>query len=155
MRPRFFGRLLPGLVALLLAVPAYGQRSGGSPPPAPFLPGLWWRDFQKNLGLTTDQSNRIEDIWQKWRASAQQQRNELETQETELSRLIKIDSDDAQIAKQSDRVEASRTALNKSRTLMLVHIRKILTTDQRDKLSALREQWDRDHPPTRPQNRQK
>lgn len=155
MRRNWFSLLLPGLMVLALAGPVYAQRATPRPPPAPFLPGLWWRDFQKSLGLTTDQSNRIEDVWQKWRASAQEKRDELETQEVELSRLIEVDADDASIAKQSDRVEAVRSALNKSRTLMLVRMRTILTVDQRGKLNALREQWDRDHPPSRPQNSQK
>jgi Spy/CpxP family protein refolding chaperone len=34
---------------------------------------------------------------------------------------------------------------------MLVHMRQILTPEQRTKLSTLREQWDREHPsPPRP-----
>src|SRR5438874_2864228 len=103
------------LVGLVLAGPASAQRQTVPAPPAPFLPGLWWRDYQKNLGLTADQSNRIEDVWQKWRGLAQQKRDDLVAQETELSRLITIDADDAAIAKQSDRVEAARSGLNKSR----------------------------------------
>jgi Spy/CpxP family protein refolding chaperone len=155
MRPRWWSRLLLVLLVLTAAGPVYAQRNSATPPPAPFVPGLWWRDFQKNLGLSDDQSNRIEDVFQKWRASAQQKRNELEAQELEMSRLIKMDADEVLIAKQSDRVEAVRAALNKSRTLMLVHIRAILSVEQRTKLNALREQWDRDHPSSRPQNTQK
>src|SRR5437763_10427392 len=117
-RVRWFALALLGLI---LAGPAFAQRQSVPAPPAPFLPGTWWRDYQKNLGLTTDQSNRIEDVWQKWRSFAQQKRDELEAQEAELSRLITLDADDAAIAKQSDRVEAVRAGLNKSRTLMLVH----------------------------------
>src|SRR4051812_33252629 len=97
-------RRLVGVLALglLTAAPAWAQRQTVPSPPAPFLPGLWWRDYQKNLGLTADQSNRIEDVWQKWRGLAQQKRDDLVAQETELSRLITIDADDAAIAKQSD-----------------------------------------------------
>ena len=134
------------LVGLTLAGPAFAQRQAPPVPLAPFLPGLWWRDYQKNLGLTADQSNRLEDVWQKWRGFAQQKRDELEAQEAELSRLITIDADDAAIAKQSDRVEAVRAGLNKSRTLMLVHMRAVLSVDQRGKLNTLREQWERDRP---------
>ena len=148
MNVLWFGRLAAVLaLGLLIAAPSAAQRQTGAPaPPAPFLPGLWWRDYQKNLGLTADQANRIEDVWQKWRGGAQQKRDELEAQEAELSRLIEIDADDATVAKQSDRVEAARASLNKSRTMMLVHMRAILTADQRARLNALREQWERDRP---------
>ena len=38
---------------------------------------------------------------------------------------------------QVDRLEASRAALNRTRTLMLVNMRKLLTTDQWIKLDAM------------------
>lgn len=146
MRPYWFRRLLlPALTILALAGTGYGQ------PPSPFVPGPWWKDFQKPLGLTHDQSSRIEDVFQTALPHLRQKRVELETQETELSRLIKADADDAAILEQSDRVEAVRTVMNKNRTLMLVHMRAILSPEQRSKLNMLREQWDRDHP--RPRRR--
>ena len=111
------------------------------------MPGPWWKEFQKNLGLSDDQSARIEAVFQAALPYLRHKRDELEAQETELSRLIKADADEVVIGKQSDRVEAIRAALNKSRTLMLVHMRQMLTPDQRIKLNALREQWDKDHPP--------
>jgi Spy/CpxP family protein refolding chaperone len=80
-----------------------------------------------------------------------QRKDELQVQETELSRLLKADADEDVIAKQSDRVEAVRTVLNKNRTLMLVRMRAIMTPDQRGKLNVLREQWDKDHPPLPPE----
>lgn len=132
--------LLPGLTILALAGHVQAQ------PPAPFVPGPWWKHFQKALALSDDQSNRIEVVFQAALPHLRHKRDELAAEERELSRLIKTDADEVGIGKQSDRVEAVRSALNKSRTLMLVHMRAILSPDQRNRLNALREQWDRDHP---------
>jgi Spy/CpxP family protein refolding chaperone len=148
MKIRWVCRLAALLVlSSLMAISVLAQQRQTAPsPPAPFLPGLWWRDYQKNLGLTPEQTNRLEDVWQGWRGWALQKRDELLAQEAELSRLIQVDADDAAIGKQADRVEAIRSGLNKSRTLMLVHMRAVLTTEQRARLTTLREQWEREHP---------
>jgi Spy/CpxP family protein refolding chaperone len=146
MKLCWFRRLLPGLIVLTLVGSANAQ------PLSPFIPGPWWRDFQKSLGLSDDQSNRIEAVFQAALPELRHKRDELTVQEAELSRLLHADADEAAIAKQSDRVEAVRTVLNKNRTLMLVRMRAIMTPDQRGKLNVLREQWEKDHPalPRRP-----
>jgi Spy/CpxP family protein refolding chaperone len=48
-------------------------------------------------------------------------------------------------------VEAIRSNLNKMRTLQLLHIRQVLTPDQRMKLNRIHDQWEKDHrrPPPR------
>lgn len=139
MRHRTFQALLLGVAALILADRANAQ------PPRPFLPGAWWKEYQKPLGLSTDQSERIDKIFQDSRPHLRHQREQLDAAETELSRLIEIGSDDVALTKQSDRVESIRASLNKERTMMLVHMRAILTPEQRAALNALRDQWDRDH----------
>jgi len=139
--------LLPVVAALVLAAPLAAQtRTTTAAPPAPFIPGPWWHDFQKNLGLTGEQSVHLDEVWQKWRVAARQKRDELDASENELSRLIESEADEASVARQADRVEATRAVLNKSRTLMLVRMRQLLSPDQRQKLKVLREQWDKDHP---------
>jgi Spy/CpxP family protein refolding chaperone len=135
------------LSALGLALVMGVARPADAQPPSPFVPGPWWKEFQKTLGITDDQSNRVEAVFQAALPYLRHKRDDLEAQEAELSRLIKADADEAAVAKQSDRIETIRGALNKSRTLMLVHMREILTPEQRLKLNTLREQWDRDHPP--------
>ena len=133
--------LLPAVIVLAWAAPAVAQ------PPSPFVPGRWWKDFQTTLSLTDEQSSRIDAVFQAALPELRHKRDELEAQESELSRLIRADADEGLIAKQSDRTEAVRTILNKNRTLMLVHMRAILSPEQRIKLNSLREQWDKDHPP--------
>lgn len=147
MNSRWFRRLLPGLVFLALA----GSAAAQTPPPAPlspFVPGRWWSDSRKTLlGLTDEQSKKIDAIIQITMPNARQKGDELRTMEAELSRMIIADTDEGAIARQVDRVEALRTMLNKNRTLMLVRIRAILTPEQRTKLSLLREQWEKENLP--------
>ena len=128
---------------LVLADPIRGQ----SPPPF-----AWWRDtqFQKELGLTGDQSNRIEAVFQAVLPQLRQEKGDLDSLEAELSRLIETEADEPSILHQIDRVEVARGNLNKSRTMMLVHMRQALSPEQRVKFKVLRDQWIREHrPPSR------
>src|SRR5438034_8325872 len=115
----------------------------------------WWRDaqFQHDLSLTTDQTARIESLFQATIAQLRAKKAELDQQEDELSRLIAANADEQQVVKQVDRVEAIRSHLNKMRTLQLLHIRQVLTPEQRIKLNKLHEQWERDHGRGRGDNR--
>lgn len=117
------------------------------PPPAvsPFLPGAWWRQYRRTLGLTEEQSRRIDTVVENTMPIFRQKGNDLREQEEELSRLIMTDVDEGAIARQADRVETLRAILNKNRTLMLVRIRAVLTPEQRAKLGALRAQWEQEN----------
>jgi Spy/CpxP family protein refolding chaperone len=150
MKPYRFRRLLPGLMLLVLAGPAAAQTPPPAPP-APFVPGPWWRDARKTqLALTDEQSKRIDAIILAAMGPNPRQRGEeLRALEAELSRMIVTDLDETAIARQVDRVEAFRAMLNKNRTLMLVHIRAVLTPEQRVKLATLREQWEKENQPPR------
>jgi Spy/CpxP family protein refolding chaperone len=114
----------------------------------------WWRDaqFQKDLSLTAEQSARIDSVFQSTITLLRQKKQDLDQQEAELSRLIAANADETVVAKQVDKVEGIRATLNKSRTLMLLHMRQVLSPDQRVKLNKLHEQWEKDH--RRPDNKQ-
>jgi Spy/CpxP family protein refolding chaperone len=133
---------------LMLAGPAAAQNPPPAPP-APFVPGPWWRDSRKTLlALTDDQSKRIDAIiLAAMGPNPRQKGDELRALEAELSRMIMTEGDDAAITRQVDKVEAFRSMLNKNRTLMLVHIRAVLTPEQRAKLASLREQWEKENQP--------
>ena len=130
-------RLLPVVFVLALAAPIHGQ-SFGFP---------WWRDaqFQKELTLTADQSARIDLVFQSAMSTLRPKKEELDRQEAVLSRLIAANADEAVVSFQVDKVEAIRTSMNKQRTLMLLHMRQVLSPDQRVRLNKLHEQWDKDH----------
>ncbi len=125
------------VLALALATQVHAQ-SFGFP---------WWRDaqFQRELALAPDQSSRIESIFQDAFSKLRQKKQELDQQEDELSRMIATNADESLVIKQVDRVEATRAHMNKMRTLMLLHLRQVLTPDQRTKLNKLHEQWVKDH----------
>ena len=75
----------------------------------------------------------------------------MDRQEAELSRLLGINADEATVLRQVDKVEVVRGSLNKSRTLMLLHMRQVLTPKQNVKFNAVFEQYRRDNP--RPRRR--
>ncbi len=118
----------------------------GQNPPQRFA---WWRSeqYQKNLGLSTDQVNRLEAIFQAVLPELRKGRDDLDHHEAELSRLIETGADEALVTRQLDKVEAIRSRVNKTRQLMLLHHRQVLTPEQRVKLAqAERERAGR--PPT-------
>jgi Spy/CpxP family protein refolding chaperone len=137
MRPTSRSWWLPAVLLLAWPAPVHAQ-SFGFP---------WWRDvqFQRELSLTSDQTARIENVFQSTISQLRAKKAELDQQEDELSRLIATNADEQLVVKQVDRVEAIRSHLNKMRTLQLLHIRQVLTPEQRVKLNKMHEQWERDH----------
>lgn len=99
----------------------------------------WWKDetVQKRLALSADQSRRIDEIFEQARPSLHAGIERLESAEQELTALIKRSSEDAPVVRQIELVEAARGELNKSRTLMLLQMRRVLSPDQRTGLDAL------------------
>jgi len=119
---------VPILLALLLATPAAGQNK-------------WWtsEEYKRELGLTSDQVKRLEEIFQASLPGLMAQKKALDHAELEFERLMQAGSD-SDVMEQVDRVETARAELNKSRTLMLVDMRKTLTMDQWTRLNALQRQ---------------
>ena len=107
----------------------------------------WWTSehFKKGLGLTAEQCTRIDEVYQTALPQLRQTYSELGRQEAELSRLIEADADETQVVQQVDRIERTRGSLNKMRTLMLLHMRHVLSSEQRARFKALQGQWERDH----------
>jgi Spy/CpxP family protein refolding chaperone len=139
MRPHVLGGAIAALVVTSVAVPMVAQSQPGFP---------WWKDDKvvKELALTPDQSNRIDTVFRATYPQMRQSKEELDRQEAELSRLIETNADETQVSRQVDRVETVRAGLNKTRTLMLLHMRQVLTPKQNVKFKAVHEQWQRDHP---------
>jgi len=126
-------RLLPAILfSLALAASALGQSFGFA----------WWRDpqFQRDLSLTADQVNRIETVFQSTIPTLRAKKTDNCPRADELSRLVATNADETVVTRQVDRVEAIRSHMNKMRTLMLLHMRQVLTPDQRVKLNKLYEQ---------------
>lgn len=126
--PRF-GRLLA--VACLLSFSAATAS-------AQQLNWFWWK-MEPTLALSPEQSMQIDGIFQEGILRLQKQKDELDRLEGKLSRLIETMATEPEVTQQIDRVEAARSTLNKTRTLMLLHMRQVLKPEQRLKLNAMRD----------------
>ena len=136
MSPTWNLRWLALGVLLALAAPLHAQSFGFS----------WWKDaqFQRDLGLTPDQTAKIDAIFQSTISLLRQKKADLDRQEDELSRMIAAGADESLVTRQVDKVESTRASMNKMRTLMLLHERQVLTPDQRVRLNKLHEQMFKD-----------
>jgi Spy/CpxP family protein refolding chaperone len=126
--PKKFTSRATALAALIIlcAAPAFAQR------------GKWWQDdgFVRELGLTGDQRTRLEEIFQKTQPVLRQRMHALDDAEVEFDRRVEK-GDDNSVMDQAAVVEAARAELNKARTMMLLRMRRSLTTDQWAKFTAL------------------
>jgi Spy/CpxP family protein refolding chaperone len=115
--------------AILSAVPASAQGF------------KWWQSerFKKELGLSQDQSTHIEDIFQHTLPVLKKQKDSLDKAEADFNQMVEV-SDDAQVMAQVTVVEGARAELNKSRTMMLLRMRRVLTPDQRVKFVTLQQE---------------
>jgi hypothetical protein len=122
--------LLAGLLSLDVAASQQQQQ-----------PFYWWRseDFKRELGLSADQSTKIDGIHQSTLPELRQEWDELNKYEAKLSKLLESSTDEALIARQIDRVETARANLNKTRSLMIARIRLVLNAEQRTKFKVLAE----------------
>jgi Spy/CpxP family protein refolding chaperone len=119
-----FAALVP--VVLFLASPASAQGF------------KWWNSdqYRRELGLTSDQSRRLEEIFQAALPNLRTAKKSLDEAEATFEGLVQR-GDDSAVMQQVDRVETARAELNKARTMMLLKMRRALTIDQWVKLGAL------------------
>lgn len=133
MRLRFSPWIAVCLAATLLAsVPLQAQ-------------GKWWHSerFRRELGLTGEQSRRLEDIFQAALPTLKVQKRTLDDAERRLEQLVEVGAD-PDVMDQVNIVEGARAELNKSRTMMLLRMRRVLTSDQWAKFTALHQEHERD-----------
>ena len=132
---------------LLLAWPATA-----APPPQGFK---WWQGPRaKELGLTSDQSAKIEEIFQAALPRLKTAGEDADRLQKELSRLISADkTTEMDVVRQLNQVQAARNELDRQRTLMLFRMYRELSPDQRKAVAR----WEherrggrRGEPPQRP-----
>jgi Spy/CpxP family protein refolding chaperone len=144
------GRLLAVSLLVAAAAPVSAQQPPsppfGQPAPQPFV---WWKSevFKKDLALSADQIARIDKIWETTRLELRQEWDELSRLEDKFSRLLQNDAEEAMLSRQIDRVETARANTNKTRSLMLVQMRKVLSAEQRVRLDAIHARWLQDQRP--------
>jgi Spy/CpxP family protein refolding chaperone len=125
-------------VAVLLAAGAARAQAGG-PDPAP--EGKWWKNPRvvREIGLTEPQTTKLEAIFRRTKPALIDLRADLEKKQFALQTLMDGPSVDPQEAsRRIDEVEKARAKLAKSRAMMFVEFRQILTPQQFEKLQGLR-----------------
>ena len=127
-------------IVVLWCAPALAQR------------GKWWQDdrFVRELALTTEQRTHLEEIFQKTLPALRLKMKALNEAQAQFDRLVET-ADDATVMAQVTTVETARADVSKSRTMMLLRMRRSLTADQWAKFTALHEasaQRDRDRQKT-------
>lgn len=131
-------RLTAAGVLLSFAVEPVAASSQQTPPRG------WWRTeaIVKELGLTTEQTTRLNAIFETTMPELRQDREELERLEGKLSRMIQDEqADEANLARQIDRVETARANGNKTRSLMLMRMYRVLTREQRTRFDQMSKHW--------------
>lgn len=101
---------------------------------------FWWKDSgtSREIALSEQQSNKIEEIWKSSYPSLRVLHKELDGLQAEFNRLMKENTaEERVIMLQIDRVEAVRSQINKSRTLMLYRMHQVLTPAQYQKLTQI------------------
>ena len=106
----------------------------------------WWQSgrVKTELNISAEQSARLEEVFQSLAPRLKEAKTTLEGHQKELSRLLEIVAEESQVMQQVDRVEAARSELGKTRTLMLYRMHRLLTPEQRAKLNAMHDSWERD-----------
>lgn len=102
----------------------------------------WWKnpEVMKEIGISPELSKKIDDLFHKRLPEAMAQEREFKKQDDELNRLLRERTVGADvIAVQVDRVEAQRTTLNKTRTVMIYQMYQLLSAEQYTKLVAYNE----------------
>jgi len=131
-------RLAPLVIVLALGAPELGASNQSRPT-------RWWKSdaIAKELGLTAEQSARIDHIWEATVPELRQEWEELDGFESKLSRMIEANVEEAMLARQIDRVETARANANKTRSLMLYRMRQVLTPEQRVLLKSVQQRAQR------------
>jgi len=113
---------------------------GMGPHHGPF--GAWWKNSEvvKELQLTDAQVKQIEQTFLEYRLKLIDLRADVERQETKLQPLLEADQpNEQQVGSQVDSVVAARGKLEKTNTMMMLAIRRVLSVEQWKKLQSIRQ----------------
>lgn len=109
------------------------------PPQDKNRPYKWWLsdEGKKEFRISEQQSRDLETQFQQMLPTLKANKTELDKQEKVLNQLLSDSaSGEPVVAQAIDRVEAARSALSRTRTLMLYRMYRLLTPEQRAKVQA-------------------
>jgi Spy/CpxP family protein refolding chaperone len=120
------------VMVALFAVPAPASQNTNPP--------KWWQSdtYKRELGLTPEQSRKLEDIFQQAAPTLRAQRKSLDDAEAQFERLVN-QADEKVVIEQINKVVQARAELNRSHSIMLFRMRRVLTPDQWTRLGAVTE----------------
>ena len=132
MKPTFL-RGPRTLALLLIAVAACPLAASQSTNPS-----KWWtsEQYQRELGLKPEQSRRLEEIFQQAAPGERTLKKTLDDAEAQFEKIVAT-ADEKTALDQLDRVVKARADLMLSHSVMLYHMRKVLTPEQWTKLGVL------------------
>ena len=109
----------------------------------------WWNSeqYRRELGLTADQSHRLEEIFQQAAPQERALKKTLDEAEAQFERLV-ASADDKTVLEQIERVVKARADLIRSHSVMLFRMRRVLTAEQWTKLGVLNETLQRERQKT-------
>ncbi len=110
-------------------------------------PGKWWKRprLVESLRLTPDQQERLEEIFAKHRRSFVDLKADVERRQIDVEELLaKKDSDPKKVAGAMDALDEARLRLGKSRTMMIVEMKGVLTAEQWQMILDRIEEWRRE-----------
>jgi Spy/CpxP family protein refolding chaperone len=102
-------------------------------------PYKWWLspEGKKEFGISEPQSRELEAQFQQMLPTLRANKSELDKQEKTLNQLLgEAGSSEPTVAQAIDRAEAARSALSRTRTLMLYRMYRLLSPEQRAKVQA-------------------
>ena len=104
--------------------------------------GKWWKRprVARAIGLTSDQTKQIEAIFASVRPQLIDLKADLEKKQFHLQQAIDADADRQQLEARIDEVEDARKDLQKTRALMLIDMKKVLSPEQWERLKQMRDQ---------------
>jgi Spy/CpxP family protein refolding chaperone len=132
--------------------PQGASRPAAGPPPLSSRPPQgfafkWWQDarFKTELSLTPDQCKRAEGVYQGVLPRMTADKEDVDRLEERLSEVIAAGVlPENDVVKLIDQVETARAQLGKVRTLMTYRLRQMLTPDQRAKIKAMHDSWEKE-----------
>lgn len=127
------------LLAVLLLLPTGASTQGGD------HGRKWWKDatFRQQLGLSDDQSRKIDEIYQSTVPRLRDQYDASHAEEKQLQKLIEANEPESVVSAQIDKMEAAYCKARKTRLLMLYEMRMVLSPDQRKIFHKVHDDWER------------
>ncbi len=137
---RLASTALAAFLLMFSAVSAFAQL-----PEVP--PGKWWKRprIVERLKLRPEQQERLDEIFSKNRHSFIDLKADVDRRAVDLEELLtKKGSDPARTSTATDALEQAKARLGKTRTMMIVEMKGVLSDEQWQRILELRDEWRRE-----------